>query len=276
MEAAIEQGHRAGTAAEIPGRVRQPATGRGDRPSDPGRHDERPARGTGLAARRSPTEIDEPLNNVTYHVNQLRELGCIELVHTERRRRPGDRTLLPRQPPRLLRRRRLGGAEREGALRRDLVDDPAVISEDIARAMSAGHLLRRRRRPHHPLSRCPVDAEGWDGSHRAVSAARPARLFEIEERVAGALRGRRRRRHPRQGRDPPVPLAAAASTGRPRDRAALAADRLADDVLDPRRSRAVRFPGLPRDFFSRPQNSACSVSVRLFGSGRGPSGPARG
>ena len=25
-------------------------------------------------------EIDEPLNNVTYHVNQLRELGCIELV----------------------------------------------------------------------------------------------------------------------------------------------------------------------------------------------------
>ncbi len=28
-------------------------------------------------------EIDEALNNVTYHVNQLRELGCLELVRTE-------------------------------------------------------------------------------------------------------------------------------------------------------------------------------------------------
>src|SRR4051794_36590687 len=29
--------------------------------------------------------IDEPLNNVTYHVKQLRDLGCIELDRTEQR-----------------------------------------------------------------------------------------------------------------------------------------------------------------------------------------------
>jgi DNA-binding transcriptional ArsR family regulator len=128
------------------------------------------------------SEIDEPLNNVTYHVNQLRELGCIELVRAE--------------PVR-------GGRVTEHfyrASRRAYFDDDGwdvlsekerygvilaivkMISKDIATAMAAGTFLQNGD-AHATRSLMPVDDEGW---HEMIGVIERAtnELFEVEERVA--------------------------------------------------------------------------------------------
>ena len=97
-------------------------------------------------------EIGEPLNNVTYHVNQLRDLGCIELDRTEPR--AGGRVI-----ERFYRARQrayfdddawavLGDRERLGVIWSIV----RLISKDLATAMVVGHLLRGLRHPHHPLT----------------------------------------------------------------------------------------------------------------------------
>jgi DNA-binding transcriptional ArsR family regulator len=127
-------------------------------------------------------EIDEPLNNVTYHVNQLRELGCIELVRAE--------------PVR-------GGRVTEHfyrASRRAYFDDDAwevldekerygvilaivkMISKDIAVAMAAGTFLKGGG-AHASRSSMPVDEEGWGEINKVIERA-TNELFEVEERVA--------------------------------------------------------------------------------------------
>lgn len=127
-------------------------------------------------------EIDEPLNNVTYHVNQLRDLGCIELVRTE--------------PVR-------GGRVNEHfyrASRRVYFDDDSwavlsekerygviiailkMISKDIATAMAAGTFLQNGD-AHASRSLMPVDDEGWHEIIKVIERA-TNELFEVEERVA--------------------------------------------------------------------------------------------
>jgi DNA-binding transcriptional ArsR family regulator len=127
-------------------------------------------------------EIDEPLNNVTYHVNQLRELGCIELVRTEAVR---------------------GGRVTEHfyrASRRAYFDDDSwavltekerngvtlailkMVSKDIATAMAAGTFLREGD-AHTTRSRISVDDEGWHEITRVIERA-TNELFEVEARVA--------------------------------------------------------------------------------------------
>lgn len=127
-------------------------------------------------------EIGEPLNNVTYHVNQLRELGCIELDRTERR--AGGRVL-----ERFYR-----------ACQRAYFDEAAwevldegerlgliwsvirLISKDITTAMCSGSFFDGY---DANITRSPmkVDDAGWDEITDLLTRA-TKELFEIEERVA--------------------------------------------------------------------------------------------
>jgi DNA-binding transcriptional ArsR family regulator len=125
--------------------------------------------------------IDEPLNNVTYHVKQLRDLGCLELDHTEQR--AGGRVI-----ERFYR-----------ASQRAYFDDDAwemlspserlgltwsvlrLISKDISTAMTEGTFFDGY---DANITRSPmtVDPEGWDEITDLVGRV-TRDLFAIEERV---------------------------------------------------------------------------------------------
>lgn len=126
-------------------------------------------------------EIGEPLNNVTYHVKQLRNLGVIELDRTEQR--AGGRVI-----ERFYR-----------ATQRAYFDDDAwevlsdrerlgviwsvvqLISKDVSTAMTSGTFFEGY---DANISRSPltVDPAGWDEITDLVSRA-TRELFEIEKRV---------------------------------------------------------------------------------------------
>jgi DNA-binding transcriptional ArsR family regulator len=125
--------------------------------------------------------IDEPLNNVTYHVKQLRELACIELDHTERRAggrvierfyRATQRAYFDEQAWELL-----SDSERLGLVWSIL----RLMSKDISTAMTSGTFFDDYATN---LTRSPmtVDAEGWDEITELVGQATDD-LFTIEERV---------------------------------------------------------------------------------------------
>jgi DNA-binding transcriptional ArsR family regulator len=125
--------------------------------------------------------MDEPLNNVTYHVNQLRELGCIELDRTERR--GGGRVL--EHFYRTTRRAYfdedawevLSAKERLGVIGAVL----RMISKDIAAAMASGTFYAEDEK-HVSRSPIAVDTEGWDEIGELLERTTDE-LFEIEERV---------------------------------------------------------------------------------------------
>ncbi|HXF30361.1 MAG TPA: helix-turn-helix domain-containing protein [Solirubrobacterales bacterium] len=126
--------------------------------------------------------IDEPLNNVTYHVKQLRALGCIELDRTERR--AGGRVL-----ERFYR-----------ASQRAYFDDDAwavlnpqerlgviwsivrMMSRDITTAMTAGTFFGDDYDVHATRSPVTVDKEGWEEIAELVNRS-TKEIFEIERRV---------------------------------------------------------------------------------------------
>jgi DNA-binding transcriptional ArsR family regulator len=131
--------------------------------------------------------IGEPLNNVTYHVNQLRDLGCIELERTERR--AGGRVL-----ERFYRNSRrawfdadaweaLGPAERHsvtwGVVRR--------ISADIAEAMAGGTFFGDHD-PHVARAPMVVDERGWEEATEVLERSL-RELFEVERRVGERTAG---------------------------------------------------------------------------------------
>jgi DNA-binding transcriptional ArsR family regulator len=127
-------------------------------------------------------EIGEPLNNVTYHVNQLRDLGCIELARTERAH--GGRVL-----ERFYRPTRkayfddeawevLSEKERLGVMGTIV----GMISKDLAAAMASGSFFVDDDK-HVSRWSTNVDEAGW----REISTLLDRtgqELFEIEERVA--------------------------------------------------------------------------------------------
>jgi DNA-binding transcriptional ArsR family regulator len=127
--------------------------------------------------------IGERLNNVTYHINQLQKLGCVELVRTERVR---------------------GGRVVEHfykATRRLFFDEAAwasltekerlgltgislrMISEDINAAMAAGTIFDDDASGH--VSRTPMilDAEGWEEVVEVLDRAN-AGLYQVQSRVS--------------------------------------------------------------------------------------------
>lgn len=127
-------------------------------------------------------EIGERLNNVTYHLNQLQKLGCIELVRTDRVR--GGRVLehFYRATQRLYFDEEAWEAltekERLGLVGVSL----RIISEDITTAMASGTFFGE---DTAHLCRMPmvVDAEGWQEISRLLERT-TEELFEIEARVA--------------------------------------------------------------------------------------------
>jgi DNA-binding transcriptional ArsR family regulator len=126
--------------------------------------------------------IDEPPNNVTYHLKQLRELGAVEEDRTERRAggrvverfyRATQRAYFDEKAWELLSdSERLGLAW--GILR--------LMSKDISTAMTSGTFFDGY---DANLTRSPmtVDAEGWQEITDLVGKATDE-LFAIEDRVA--------------------------------------------------------------------------------------------
>jgi len=126
--------------------------------------------------------IDEPLNNVTYHVKQLRDLACIELDHTEQR--AGGRVI-----ERFYRATQRAYFDEEAW---EMLDEGErlglawsilrLISKDISTAMTSGTFFDGY---DANLTRSPmtVDAEGWDEITSLIGQATED-LFEIEKRVA--------------------------------------------------------------------------------------------
>jgi DNA-binding transcriptional ArsR family regulator len=126
--------------------------------------------------------IEEPLNNVTYHVKQLRDLGCIELDRVERR--AGGRVL-----ERFYR-----------TTQRAYFDDDSwqvlndnerlavlwsivrMMSKDITDAMTAGTFFGQDYDIHLTRSPMTVDEEGWEEIAALLNRS-TKELFEITERV---------------------------------------------------------------------------------------------
>jgi DNA-binding transcriptional ArsR family regulator len=126
--------------------------------------------------------IDEPLNNVTYHVKQLRNLGCIELDRVEPR--AGGRVL-----ERFYRATQRGyfdddawsvlsNQERSGVIWSIL----RLMSKDISTAMTAGTFFGENYDVHTMRSPMAVDREGWDEITALLKEATKG-LFEVEKRV---------------------------------------------------------------------------------------------
>jgi DNA-binding transcriptional ArsR family regulator len=132
--------------------------------------------------RQMAAEMDEPLNNVTYHVNQLRDLGCIELARTEQVR--GGRVVEHFYRP--CRRSYFDGdawdtlteKERCGVIAAIL----KMVSQDIATAMAAGTFFQDGD-AHATRSVMHLDTDGWQ-EVTALTERTIKELFEIEERVA--------------------------------------------------------------------------------------------
>jgi DNA-binding transcriptional ArsR family regulator len=132
--------------------------------------------------RQMAAEMDEPLNNVTYHVNQLRDLGCIELARTapvrggrvvEHFYRPCRRSYFDAEAWDSLTEK-----ERYGVIAAIL----KMVSKDIATAMAAGTFFEHGD-AHASRSVMHLDTDGWQEvvelTERTIEG-----LFEIEERVA--------------------------------------------------------------------------------------------
>lgn len=127
-------------------------------------------------------EIGEPLNNVTYHLNQLRKLGCIELVRTERVR--GGRVL--ERFYRAKRRLYFDEDAWEALSEKERLDVVSVslrmISEDLTTAMAAGTIFGDGN-SHLSRTGLVLDAEGWQEVSRVIERA-TTELFDIEAAVA--------------------------------------------------------------------------------------------
>jgi DNA-binding transcriptional ArsR family regulator len=126
-------------------------------------------------------EIGERLNNVTYHLNQLRKLGCVELVRTERVR--GGRVL--EHFYRATKRLWFDEAAWEALNEKEQFDLAGVtlrmISQDVTASMAAGMFFGE---DTAQMARAPmiVDREGWQEITELMARATEG-LFEIEARV---------------------------------------------------------------------------------------------
>ncbi len=132
--------------------------------------------------RQMAAEMDEPLNNVTYHVNQLRELDCIELARTEPVR--GGRVV--EHFYRSCRRSYFDGDAWDALTEKERYGVVAAIlkmvSQDIATAMAAGTFFQNGD-AHASRSVLHLDADGWQ-EMIALTERANLEVFAIQERVA--------------------------------------------------------------------------------------------
>jgi hypothetical protein len=132
-------------------------------------------------------EIGEPLNNVTYHVNQLVKLGCIELVEAspagggrvvEHFYRASHHTYFDDDAW-----DELDAKAKIGVLNTIM----RIISEDIAKAMGQGSFYSRDD-VHVSRSPMTLDEEGW-GEVAELLGQTTKEMIEIESRVSDRCAG---------------------------------------------------------------------------------------
>lgn len=126
-------------------------------------------------------ELDEPVNNVAYHIDSLKKLDCIELA--EERPRLGGRVI-----EHFYRAKRLQYIDDDAWELLDMKGKWNVVmpimrlsSKDINEAMEAGTFLDP---DDNHISRTPmiVDDEGWEETKVALEETLE-RLLEIRENV---------------------------------------------------------------------------------------------
>jgi DNA-binding transcriptional ArsR family regulator len=131
-----------------------------------------------ISPRELADELNEPVNDVAYHVRRLRDLGIIELAGTRPVRGATQHFY------RVVRRPYLSNEEVAG-----LDDEEATASAmnilqiefaDAASSLEAKKLVAR---PEHYLFRMPanLDEEGWQEFHKIFAEA-AERLYEAEAR----------------------------------------------------------------------------------------------
>jgi predicted ArsR family transcriptional regulator len=127
-------------------------------------------------------EIGEPLNNVTYHINQLVKLGCIQLDRTE----PAGGGRVLEHFYRANRHTYFDGDGWDGLAPKAKIGVintvMRIISEDIAKAMAYGTFYAR---DDIHVSRSPMalDEEGWQEVADLLKQT-TEEMMEIEGRVA--------------------------------------------------------------------------------------------
>jgi hypothetical protein len=137
-----------------------------------------------ISPRELADQLHEPVNDVSYHVRVLRDMGVLELAKTRQVRGATQHFY------RLLRRSHLTTEDVEGLATEDKIADATNILQlefaDSAASLEAGKLVER---PEHYLFRMPVnlDEEGWQEFH-AIFAEAAERLYEAEARCV-ARRG---------------------------------------------------------------------------------------
>jgi DNA-binding transcriptional ArsR family regulator len=135
----------------------------------------------GASPREIADEIGEPLNNVTYHVNQLVKLGCIELDRTE----PAGGGRVLEHFYRASRHTYFDGDswnELDPRAKIGVINTVMrIISEDISKAMAKGTFYAR---DDIHVSRSPMtlDEEGWREVADLLNET-AKEMLEIETRV---------------------------------------------------------------------------------------------
>jgi DNA-binding transcriptional ArsR family regulator len=126
-------------------------------------------------------ELGEPLNNVTYHINQLRDLGWIELVA----KRPARGGRVVEHFYKAVRSTLLDDDElaRLGADELHVIDMTIMrsMSKDIEQAMAAGTFFAHE---DNQLTRIPIDVDqrGWEETKEILDRALEE-LLKVKETV---------------------------------------------------------------------------------------------
>jgi DNA-binding transcriptional ArsR family regulator len=127
-------------------------------------------------------ELGEPLNNVTYHVNQLRDLGWIELIA----QRPARGGRVVEHFYRATSSSHIDDAEWEllGDKEKLQMDRTIIglMSRDVSEAILSGSFFER---DDNHLTRIPieVDSEGWEETKQILDRALEE-LMTVQETVA--------------------------------------------------------------------------------------------
>src|SRR5215207_7983088 len=133
------------------------------------------------------TELDVPLNNLSYHVRTLLDLGCIELVRTEPRRGTLEHFY------RAIERPIISAEEWSGIpfnVRRAIADGVLTqIAKDLRTAAGRGGFDR----PDVHLTRTPLtlDEQGWEELGALISELRE-RAEAIQAQSASRVGGRKK------------------------------------------------------------------------------------
>jgi DNA-binding transcriptional ArsR family regulator len=126
-------------------------------------------------------ELDEPLNNVTYHVKQLLELGWIELVA----QRPAHGGRVVEHFYKASRSSEFGDAElQEMGTTEKLLLDTAILdamSKELSEALLSGSFTAR---PDNEMVRVPLDLdeEGWKETKEILNRAL-TEILKVKETV---------------------------------------------------------------------------------------------